>query len=607
MKKLDTYLLLFGLLPLMHFTGGAESPLRLLYFPLLALLTPTARPRSHFMAALAFSSLYGLLPFSETKAYPTYTVALNVLAFMVTAIATGYVSDVFQKEADSFRKSSDSYHGLTNALNINIMNFQTKIDSLTESNERLKEADRNKTRFISGVSHELRAPLSSIRSFSEILLNYDDIDDDTRKDFINIINQESERLTQLTNEILDVAKMESGKIEWRMDSVNMIEVIDSAIKTVSSLVKDKGLSLERKVPDDLPVVKGDRNRLLQVLLNLFSNAVKFTSEGGIVIGAESNLNEIKVYVSDTGEGIYPEERERIFEEFYRIGDDLTGRPKGSGLGLNISKNIVEAHGGRIWVESELGKGSTFTFRLPAMVPDRGAEDEPPTIELHGRQVMVLDSDKLVRQILRDSLEKAGYVTFGAETNEMALERTKTRKPDAIILSYPRHDESCDRFLSYTRIHGIAVYLASVINDDEYGPQLAVNGYFTKPYDIEEIHSSIFKALHSDSGRILIISNDPDEARNFQNLVGARRYTTEVVPDIFSVKHHGTPDAIIIGSEQKSSPAGIINFLRSTLAIRHIPMFLALNINCIDIRCIGLRDASYGKGLHKLFENLKERV
>jgi len=164
------------------------------------------------------------------------------------------------------------------------MNLQSTVDSLNEAYVQVQESERNKTFFISNVSHELRSPLSSIRSFSEILQTYEDIDSETRQEFLDIINSESERLTKLTNEILDFSKIDSGKVEWHMDYVNMGEVVRSAVKTVIALSINKGIDVETSIPENLPLIIGDRNKLFQVLLNLLSNAVKYTSQGRITGG-----------------------------------------------------------------------------------------------------------------------------------------------------------------------------------------------------------------------------------------------------------------------------------------------------------------------------------
>ncbi len=609
MKKFYFYFALLGLLPFMLLTGGAESPVRFLYYPIMVLLIKVFSSKALLQSSLTFGILYCLVPFVRGGEYPVYTVTINVFSFLFMAIASGQLADFLHQERVSLQKTTDTFHGLTNALNIKIMNLQSKIDSMSEAYNRLQKLDENRTRFISGVSHEIRSPLSSIRSFSEILLNYDDIDENTRKEFLNIINEESERLTHLTNEILDLVRMESGKIQWHMDDVDMGEVLQLAVRTMLPLTKDKALAMETSIPENLYLIKGDRNKLLQVMLNLISNALKFTSEGKITVGIEETPDEMKVYVSDTGEGIYPEEKEKIFEEFYRIGDDLTGRPKGSGMGLSISKKIIEAHGGNIWVESRLGKGSTFFFTLPKKEAVKPAVEEVifPSY-LSGRHILVLEDYKPMRQILRIALETLGFRTTGAESIKPGVEIAKLKKPDAIIIGYPKSEEYFSELRTLSRIQGVPLLLVAVINDEKSGLQVAVNGYISKPFDRYQILSTIEEVLPKKRGEILTVSSDPAEARDFQVLIGTDKYETSVVADVDTIDLKGSlPDAIVIGTSSSDEVYATIGFLRNNPTTRKIPILLILNFSIRDIKPIGLNSSEYGSGLNKIVERLKEGI
>jgi signal transduction histidine kinase len=183
---------------------------------------------------------------------------------------------------------------------------------------------------------------------------------------LDIVVKESERLTALINEVLDLAKIEAGKVEWLQEPVDMAEVMDQAIGATAALFRDKGLRLSKAVEPDLPVITGDKDRLVQVVVNLLSNAQKFTNKGSVHCSVEqTNIHTVKVCVADTGVGINEKDIHAVFEKFKQVGDDtLTDKPQGTGLGLSICKEIIEQHGGRIWVESTLGKGSVFCFTLP---------------------------------------------------------------------------------------------------------------------------------------------------------------------------------------------------------------------------------------------------
>src|SRR6266568_3223166 len=239
---------------------------------------------------------------------------------------------------------------------------------LRTANERLKELDKLKDDFVTTVSHELRTPLTSIRSFSEIVHDYPDLPIEERREFLQIIVQESERLTRLLNDILDLAKMEAGKIEWHMADIAPRAVIEQALAATKGLVRNHGkLRLETALEDDLPIVRVDPDRLMQVIVNLISNAVKFSDKetGWVRLEARREDSALRVDVRDNGIGIDKKDHNRIFERFQQAGNTLTEKPAGTGLGLPISREILRHFNGEIWVESEIGKGATFSFRIPA--------------------------------------------------------------------------------------------------------------------------------------------------------------------------------------------------------------------------------------------------
>ncbi|MFN6068148.1 MAG: ATP-binding protein, partial [Pseudanabaena sp.] len=316
-----------------------------------------------------------------------------------------------------------------------------------------KEVDRMKTDFISIVSHELRTPLTSVLGFAKLIQKKLDesifplIQTDDKKvkrsvrqisENIEIIVSEGTRLTKLINEVLDIAKIESGKMQWNMNTLSITEVIDRAFSATSALFEQKGLVPIREIAPDLPNIYGDKDRLIQVVINLISNAVKFTEKGSITCRVKHNHQSITVSVADQGVGITESDQPKVFEKFKQVGDTLTDKPQGTGLGLPISREIIEYHGGRIWVESELGKGSTLSFTLPvqtAMEADYKApitsinfevlieqlkkrvmldrQSEGQTTEGESKIILVVDDDENVRILLRQELETEGYVVYEA--------------------------------------------------------------------------------------------------------------------------------------------------------------------------------------------------
>jgi signal transduction histidine kinase len=270
---------------------------------------------------------------------------------------------------------------------------------LVDARAAAEAANESKSRFLSSVSHELRTPLTSVVGFSkliskrlgDVVFPAIDASDDPKleramrqvQENLTIIVEEGERLTGLINDTLDLAKIEAGRMDWRADPVAIGEVIERATASTAALLRpdadgDAGPRLVVDIAPELPTIVGDRDRLIQVVINLISNAVKFTPTGAITIiawhephaaasggppGGPSG-GEIHVAVSDTGAGIAPEDQALVFERFGQASDTLSPTPRGTGLGLPICREIVEHHGGRLWLESELGAGSTFQFTLP---------------------------------------------------------------------------------------------------------------------------------------------------------------------------------------------------------------------------------------------------
>jgi signal transduction histidine kinase len=262
-----------------------------------------------------------------------------------------------------------------------------------------KEIDQMKTDFISTVSHELRTPLTSVLGFAKIIQKklteniFPSIEDTQDKKMrrslkqvdenLNIIVSEGIRLTALINDVLDIAKMEAGKIDWNMTQLEIYEIIDRALAATSVLFAQKqSLRPIKDIPEHLSPFNGDRDRLIQVVINLISNAVKFTESGSVTCKVRQDHNQITVSIIDTGSGIAEADMGKVFEKFKQVGNTLTDKPKGTGLGLSICKQIIEYHGGRIWVESKLGKGSVFSFTLPLLndVQNNPAPEDNPDPE-----------------------------------------------------------------------------------------------------------------------------------------------------------------------------------------------------------------------------------
>jgi len=295
--------------------------------------------------------------------------ALKKLVHKRTNSLVSTLDDLLREIAER-KQAQETVHRLNQELERRVKERTRELETAYED---LKQIDRLKDDFLSTVSHEFRTPLTSIMSFSEILLNFPDESIETKREFHSIIYSESRRLGRLINDLLDLSKIEAGKMEWRWQQVDPARMVDTALQSVRGILAQKGLRLERDVAPALPLFYGDPDRILRVLINLLSNAVKFTPAGGCVkvraVREETARSgspgpHIRFSVEDSGQGIRPEDRERIFERFAQCSPEPAGKPEGTGLGLSICRRIVSAHRGHVWVESVLGQGSVFHVTFP---------------------------------------------------------------------------------------------------------------------------------------------------------------------------------------------------------------------------------------------------
>lgn len=287
-----------------------------------------------------------------------------------------------QDSGDEVGVVAAAFNGMVLRLRDNIRHLDAKVaertSALAKAYDELKELDNLKSEFLSTVSHELRTPMTSIVGFAKLIRKKLDTtifplasgDEkaaraiDQVRGNLDIIVAESERLALLINDVLDSAKLEAGKVEWARAPVSPARLIERSAAAVAAQAEHKGLPVRIDLRPDLPDVLADENRLIQVLINLIANAIKFTETGHVELRAERREDFVLFSVGDTGVGIAREHWDAIFDTFRQVGDTLTDKPQGTGLGLSICRQIVTHHGGAIWLESEPGAGSTFFFTVP---------------------------------------------------------------------------------------------------------------------------------------------------------------------------------------------------------------------------------------------------
>ncbi|MCZ7355771.1 MAG: ATP-binding protein [Candidatus Methanoperedens sp.] len=273
----------------------------------------------------------------------------------------GELTEIFNQTAEELL---DIRKKLENRIELANKDLEEKNRELIRANEELKKLDSLKSDFISLVSHELKTPLSAIKTSAEFLESEDILDIDVEKEMLNNIIMNIDRLTRLINDILDLSKIEAGKMEFRFEKVNVAEIVNVALENIKYLALKNNITISLDIPENISSVLADREKLIIVLNNLLGNALKFTHNGGrVLVSAKEEKDNVEIRVKDTGIGIDTDKLSKIFDKFYQA--DSTSRRKigGSGLGLTISSGIIRAHASEIYVESEPGKGSTFYFRL----------------------------------------------------------------------------------------------------------------------------------------------------------------------------------------------------------------------------------------------------
>ncbi|HBB36223.1 MAG TPA: histidine kinase [Cyanobacteria bacterium UBA9273] len=448
-----------------------------------------------------------------------------------------------------------------------------------------REVDRMKTDFLATVSHELRTPLTSVLGFASIIQDHLEesilpaIPTEDRRtqnvlkrvgENVNIIVSEAERLTALINDVLDIAKMEAGRVEWNMQATDPLEILERGMAATSSLFAKNGLTLIKELPTELPEVMVDCDRIIQVVINLLSNAVKFTTTGSVTCRARVEEDELRIDIIDTGIGIAVDDQSKVFDKFKQVGDILTDKPKGTGLGLPICKQIVERHGGRIWVESQLGKGSTFSFTLPLSTNEaqnvnfdplvrQVKEDLPaplPATPQEHKTILVVDDDAHIRELLRQSLVEEGYEVTEAVNGMEAITQAKAIHPDLIILDVmmPQINgfDVAAVLKNDPQTMNIPIIILSLLEDKQRGYRVGIDRYLTKPINRSELVKKIGLLLKQGRSykKVLVVDKNASTLKTLSDVLLSQGYGVVEASDgqdgidkALSIK----PDLIIIDS------------------------------------------------------------
>ncbi|AKU91616.1 PAS domain-containing sensor histidine kinase [Vulgatibacter incomptus] len=388
---------------------------------------------------------------------------------------------------------------------------------VAEENAReLETAARLKSEFLANFSHEIRTPLNGILGYCELLGREEGsrLTPHGRRD-LNVIKANARTLLALINDILDLSKIEAGHMETVQETVDLESMAGECAATVQEYLKGKNVLLSHKVDPRAHAIRSDGLKLRQVMLNLLSNAAKFTDEGEIVLDVQAEGSGIVITVEDTGSGIPPDQLGAIFEKFRQVDGTSTRMKGGTGLGLAIVKELSRLLGGSIDVASVHGRGSTFTVRLPGVL--EGVEVHTPAAPAHGEEstirhrVLVVDDDPLVHQLLRSDLEAEGFDVLLAMDGVEALSVARQQTVSAIVLDIhlPKLDgwQVLSALKSDPALSRIPVVLLSVEEQRAKGFSLGACEYLVKPVEPERLLSVVNKAIQPQAGEVLVVDDD----------------------------------------------------------------------------------------------------
>ncbi|MBN1384346.1 MAG: response regulator [Elusimicrobia bacterium] len=422
-------------------------------------------------------------------------------------------------------------------INITASNIEDEgISMIIRDITQEKKIDRMKSEFVSNVSHELRTPLTSVKGAVELVLGGSEGPvSDSQRELLTIVKNNTLRLIKLISDLLDLSKIESGRIEMEIMPRNIIDIIKNTISEIKSLADQKQITLSFNSPEQLPEVCCDEDRIKQVLINIIGNAIKFTpAKKSIVISVEENKEELQINITDTGMGIAEEHVDMVFEKFKQVDSSSTRSAGGTGLGLPITKSIIEAHKGRIWVESELGKGSTFSFTLPKIIKEGVIETVKPIEKGQLKQIslkeiiqkphfiidkiLVVDDDEDLARIIKRHLEKEKYEITIAHSGAEAVKKAIEIKPQLITLDILM--KGMDGFAVAELLKqnpdtkDIPIVIVSAIFEKEKGYKLGAVDYITKPFDPDKLIASIKNIevqiqAQMSKRKVLVVDDDPD--------------------------------------------------------------------------------------------------
>ena len=429
------------------------------------------------------------------------------------------------KTGDELEALADQFNVMAGRLKESYAGLEQKVEERTreveEKSRQLELASQHKSQFLSSMSHELRTPLNAIIGLTEMMVtNAARFGTEKAAEPLRRVHRAGSHLLGLINQVLDLSKIEAGKLELSPDWVNLTPLINEVVDTARPLAEQNNNRLVVKCQENLGSLTVDPMRLRQILLNLLSNACKFTKQGEVTLLARKLVNEgnwIEFAVSDTGIGMTPEQQAKLFEEFTQADSSTARQYGGTGLGLAITRKLARMMGGDVTLMSEAGKGSTFTVRLPATtdVPAGAPISSDRGRSTRADCVLVIDDDATARELISDHLKAGGFSVVTAAGGVEGIKLAKELQPTAITLDVMMPDLDGWSVLAALRqnpeLADIPVIMVSIVDDKRRGIALGAAGYLTKPIDRERLHRLVrrFQAP-TRATRVLMVEDDASQ-------------------------------------------------------------------------------------------------
>lgn len=448
------------------------------------------------------------------------------------------------------------------------------------------EAERVKNEFISTVSHELRTPMTSIKGYTDLIFMQaaGPITENQRK-FLSVIKSNADRLAMLVNDLLDISRIETGRIRLNRQPIPTGEVVEDVVTALSKQAEEKNLTLTMDVEKDLPPVYADRDRLTQVLTNLVDNACRYTPEGGkVTVTVHRVSDKVQVDVTDTGIGIAPKDQEKIFERFFRADHPVVQETGGTGLGLAIVKSFVEMHNGEIWLDSELGKGTTFSFTMPIAVLDepvpRDEAEDDGRLAGNGKRILVVEDEEDIANLIAHHLQDEGYEAVTCARGKEVVDLAKKVQPHLITLDIRLPDKNGFEVLQDLKTdpetRDVPVVILSIVEDPDQAYRLGAVDYLTKPIDEGRLLTSVHSILFSHEV-VLICDDDQDTQRLLRQVLEQHGFVAHTVSDgrqVLAVAQEEHPGLILLDLRMPGLDGySVLEQLKSNAQTRDIPVIV----------------------------------